>query len=131
MKNSVIILILALAVVCLSGCGTTFSEIEFAGDSDIYSKKDIREAMDIVREEIEKSENYILLELKYDEEFSNRMIKYYKEQYGADEVIVLRSKFFVSKKTEGALEKGETAKWSWILIRNEGGSWELKDAGYP
>ena len=58
-------------------------------------------------------------------------MKYYTEQYGADEAIVLWSKFFVLKETEGALEKGEIAKWSWILVKNRGEEWELKDAGYP
>ena len=129
--RKILILLIAVSFVAFSGCGISFIATKNIDDSDIYSKDEIKEAMDIVCREIEKSEGYILLKLEYDEEFSNRMMKYYSEQYDADEVIVLRSKFFVSKETKGALEKGETAKWSWIFIRNKDGAWELKDAGYP
>lgn len=129
--KKVFIFVIAIIVLCFSGCGTDFSVRKNVGDSEIFSKEDIEEAMDIVREEIKKSEGYVLLELKYEEDFCKKQMKYYKERYGTDEVIVLRSKFFVSKETEGALEKGEIAKWSWILARNIGEEWELKDAGYP
>ena len=123
--------IILIIVLGLSGCGIAFLDWKDIGDSEIYSKDDIEEAMDIVCEEIKKSEGYVLLELKYEEDFCKKQMKYYTEQYSADEAIVLRSKFFVSKETEGALEKGEIAKWSWILTRNIGEKWELKDAGYP
>lgn len=123
--------IILIIVLGLSGCGITFLARKNVGDSGIFSKEDIEEAMDIVCEEIKKSEGYVLLELKYEEDFCKKQMKYYMEQYSADEAIVLRSKFFVSKETEGALEKGEIAKWSWILTRNIGEEWELKDAGYP
>lgn len=123
--------IILIIVLGLSGCGITFLARKNVGDSKIFSKEDIEEAMDIVCEEIKKSEGYVLLELKYEEDFCKKQMEYYTERYGIDEAIVLRSKFFVSKETEGALEKGEIAKWSWILTRNIGEEWELKDAGYP
>ncbi|MBR3962358.1 MAG: hypothetical protein IKK14_02405 [Oscillospiraceae bacterium] len=129
--KKVFIFVIAIIVLCFSGCGTDFSVRKNVGDSEIFSKEDIEEAMDIVCEVIKKSEGYVLLELKYEEDFCKKQMKYYKERYGTDEVIVLRSKFFVLKETEGALEKGEIAKWSWILVRNMGEEWELKDAGYP
>ncbi|MBE6900778.1 MAG: hypothetical protein E7479_09020 [Ruminococcaceae bacterium] len=131
MKRIVSVLILTAMIFCCSGCGISFTAVKTIDDSGIYSKEEIKEAMDIVCREIEKSEGYILLKLEYDEEFSKKQMKYYEEQYDADEAIVLRSKFFVSKETEGALEKGETAKWSWILVRDKNGPWELMDAGYP
>ena len=123
--------VILIIVLGLSGCGITFLARKNVGDSEIFSKEDIEDAMDIVCEEIKKSEGYVLLELKYEEDFCKKQMKYYTEQYSADEAIVLRSKFFVSKETEGALEKGEIAKWSWILVKNRGEEWELKDAGYP
>ena len=123
--------IILIIVLGLSGCGITFLARKNVGDSKIFSKEDIEEAMDIVCEEIKKSEGYVLLELKYEEDFCKKQMEYYTERYGIDEAIVLRSKFFVSKETEGTLEKGEIAKWSWILTRNIGEEWELKDAGYP
>lgn len=123
--------IILIIVLGLSGCGITFLAWKNVGDSKIFSKEDIEEAMDIVCEEIKKSEGYVLLELKYEEDFCKKQMKYYMKQYSADEAIVLRSKFFVSKETEGTLEKGEIAKWSWIITRNIGEEWELKDAGYP
>ena len=131
MKKFLKLFVVAIIVLSFSGCGITFLARKNVGDSKIFSKEDIEEAMDIVCEEIKKSEGYVLLELKYEEDFCKKQMKYYMEQYSADEAIVLRSKFFVSKETEGTLEKGEIAKWSWIITRNIGEEWELKDAGYP
>lgn len=131
MKKILCILIAAILVFCFCGCGISFIAVKIIDDSDLYSSEEIKDAMDIVCREIEKSDGYILLKLEYDEEFSKKQMKYYEEQYDADEAIVFRSKFFVSKETEGALEKGEIAKWSWIFIRNKGGSWEFRDCGYP
>ena len=131
MKKILCILIAAILVFCFCGCGISFTAVKIIDDSDLYSSEEIKDAMDIVCRKIEKSDGYILLKLEYDEEFSKKQMKYYEEQYDADEAIVLRSKFFVSKETEGALEKGEIAKWSWIITRNIGEEWELKDAGYP
>ena len=48
--------IILIIVLGLSGCGITFLAWKNVGDSKIFSKEDIEEAMDIVCEEIKKSE---------------------------------------------------------------------------
>ena len=122
--------IILIIVLGLSGCGITFLARKNVGDSKIFSKEDIEEAMDIVCEEIKKSEGYVLLELKYEEDFCKKQMKYYMEQYSADEAIVLLSKFYVFGEN-GSLAPGETySKWNWILVRDKGGFWELKTWGY-
>ena len=131
MKKIFAIIIAAALVFCFCGCGIPFTAEKIIDDSDIYSKRDIEKAMNKVYSQFALFEGCALLELEYDEEYSKERMCDWAENYGAEEAIVLLSKFFVSKETEGALEKGEIAKWSWIFIRNKGGSWEFRDCGYP
>lgn len=130
MKRFLAFLTAVTAALCLSGCGITFTAKITADESEILSENDIEKAMDAVKGEFSGFDGCVLLELEYDEDFSKRQFKLNAEQYEAEEVIVLRSKFFVGKKMEGSLEKGEVAKWSWILVRDKGGSWKIADAGY-
>ena len=94
---------------------------------------------------VEKSFNNIQIDFKYDSTKSKFvMVNVYEEksvqrsaewaaQYGAEQAIVLDSTFEVRSKDAWAtgLEWGKTYRgWSWILVRNENGPWQLKTWGY-
>ena len=128
MKTFFKVFIIIIIVFSLSGCGITFTARKVYDKSEIYSKEDVREAMNVVFNEFSDFEGAVLLKLEYDEEFSNRQMKINTEQYDCDEAIVLRSKFLSSVKAEG--KKLNIVKWDWILVRNEGENWEFKSCGY-
>ena len=130
MKTFLKIFVIIIIVFSLSGCGITFTARKVYDKSEIYSKEDIREAMNVVFDEFSDFEGAVLLKLEYDEELSNKQMRLNTKQYDCDEAIVLLSKFYVFGEN-GSLEPGETySKWNWILVRNKGGFWELKTWGY-
>ena len=128
MKTFLKIFVVIMVVISLSGCGITFAARKVYDKSEIYSKEDIREAMNVVFDEFSGFEGAVLLKLEYDEEFSNRQMRFNTKQYDCDEAIVLRSKFLSLLKGEG--KKLNIVKWDWILVRNEGENWEFKSCGY-
>ena len=128
MKKFLKIFVVIMVVISLSGCGKTFTARKVYDKSEIYSKEEIREAMDVVFNEFSDFEGAVLLKLEYDEEFSNKQMKFNTGQYNCDEAIVLRSKFLSLVKAEG--KKWNIVKWDWILVRNEGENWEFKSCGY-
>lgn len=130
MKKIFAIIIVAALILCFCGCGIPFTAEKIIDDSDIYSKRDIEKAMNKVYSQFALFEGCALLELEYDEEYSKERMCDWAENYGADEAIVLLSKFYVFGEN-GSLEPGKTyTKWNWILVRNKGGFWELKTWGY-
>ena len=130
MKKILAVFLAVTMILCLSGCGIPFTAKKIIDDSEIYSKRDIEKAMNRVYREFAFFEGCILLELEYDEEYSKERMADGAENYGADEAIVLLSKFYVATEN-GSLEPGETySKWNWILVRSKGGFWELKTWGY-
>ena len=128
MKKFLKIFVVITVVISLSGCGITFTARKVYDKSEIYSKEEIREAMDVVFNEFSDFEGAVLLKLEYDEEFSNKQMKFNTGQYNCDEAIVLRSKFLSLVKAEG--KKWNIVKWDLILVRNEGENWEFKSCGY-
>ena len=128
MKKFLKIFVVIMVVISLSGCGITFTARKVYDKSEMYSKEEIREAMDVVFNGFSDFEGAVLLKLEYDEEFSNKQMKFNTGQYNCDEAIVLRSKFLSLVKAEG--KKWNIVKWDWILVRNEGENWEFKSCGY-
>ncbi len=128
MKKFIVLLITIIMFFSFSGCGTTFTARKIIDYSETFSRKDITEAMDIVFEEFSGFECAVLLKLEYDEDFSNKQMKFNTKQYDSDEAIVLRSKFLSLVKTEG--KKWNIVNWDWIIVRNEGEPWEFKSCGY-
>lgn len=130
MKKVLAILLAAVLVISLSGCGIPFTAKRIIDDSKIYSERDIEKAMSLVYRQFAFFEGCVLLEIEYDEEYSNERMNGWAEQYDADEAIVLLSEFYVFGEN-GSLEPGKTyTKWNWILVRDKGGFWELKTWGY-
>ena len=128
MKKFLKIFVIIMIVMSFSGCGITFAARKVYDKSEIYSKEDIREAMDVVFDEFSDFKYAVLLKLEYDEEFSNSQMRFNTKQYDSDEAIVLRSKFLSLIKAEG--KRLNIVKWDWILVRNEGENWEFKSCGY-
>ena len=128
MKKFLKLFVVIMVLISLSGCVITFTARKVYDKSEIYSKEEIREAMDVVFNEFSDFEGAVLLKLEYDEEFSNKQMKFNTGQYNCDEAIVLRSKFLSLVKAEG--KKWNIVKWDWILVRNEGENWEFKSCGY-
>ena len=128
------LLLLLVALLILSGCAggnTDVVDIE-VGDSQLYEEPEIREAMEVVLKQFEKSwEGCVLLKLWYDEEASLKEADEWAQQYGGEEAIVLFSHYWVdgSGRSPSLNPNSLYQNWSWILVRN-GGKWELKDCGY-
>src|SRR5690554_5167532 len=97
--------------------------------SEVYSEQDINDAMDIVEKYFKSSfKGCTLTDLWYEENVSVPVSKGWAKQYDSDESIVLLSNFYVdSSGGDGSLNPDSTYKdWQWILVRNNGGEWELK-----
>ena len=74
MKKVLAILLAAVLVISLSGCGIPFTAKKIIDDSEIYSKRDIEKAMNRVYREFAFFEGCVLLELEYDEEYSKERL---------------------------------------------------------
>lgn len=102
------------------------------GRSQIYSEKDIQDAMEVTEAYFRKNfEGCQLLELTYDAKYRLEEMEW-EETYGVDQVILLTSSFYVkSNGADGSLNPDDTYYgWKWILARNEQGKWEHRDHGY-
>lgn len=103
------------------------------GESLIYSKEEINEAIDVVLEEF-KNYPASLRRLEYNEEKSIVSSKEWARQYGVDEAIVLYSDFKTytgSKPYKSGLDSNkEYQNWSWVLVRTNKENWKLKTNGY-
>ncbi len=131
MKKITAFFLALVCIICFSGCGMPFTAEKIISDSELFSEREINSAMFQVYKTFGLNfEGCVLLEIEYDEEYSKDRAEEWAEHYGFDEGIVLLSKFYVAGEN-GSLASGETySKWNWILVRNNGGSWKLKDWGY-
>lgn len=102
--------------------------------SAIFTAEEIHAAMDAAMAHFRAEFGGCkLIEMVYDEEKSVQRSAEWAAQYGAEQAIVLDSTFEVRSKDAWAtgLEWGKTYRgWSWILVRNENGPWQLKTWGY-
>ena len=99
--------------------------------SDIYSADDINAAITVIEEEFAANwDRCTLKEIGYAGDKVVKKNKSYKDDYKADEVMVLLSSFDVGE-SDGSLEPGSSYdEWKWILVRKDGGEWEHVDHGY-
>lgn len=113
--------------------GDTKHVTEKIGDSELYTAKEIEDAMTAVKKEFQKSfQDCTLTKLWYDENICKLEQEDWKTQYHADEAIVILSDFEVGRSGgDGSLKTGSAYKnWEWILVRDAGGEWEIKTWGY-
>ena len=132
MKKALAFLFAVIFVFIFSGCGIPFMAEKTISDSKIFRESEINNAMFAVyRHFALHFEGCVLLSIEYDEEYSKDRAKEWAERYDKDLAIVLLSDFYVYGETDGSLAPGETyRKWNWILVKDKGGFWELKDWGY-
>ena len=123
----------ATLLLYLNSGGNTGKVNRRVGYTENFSEDDIIAAMDEVEKKFrQKYKGCILTDLWYDEFYNDRMSEEWKEQYGADEAIVLLSNYKVDEAGgDGSLNPDETySNWQWILVRSGQGSWKLKTWGY-
>lgn len=124
-------LILALGLLFLCACGGNV-DVKI-GDSELYSRDEIMDAVDVVIAEFEDSEDFTLLRVKYDESYTLRETEYRQKHYGEETVIVLLADIYVGldAMAVGAFYPGRTSTdYQFILTRNNFGRWVIQDRGY-
>ena len=128
-------------IVCLAFLLTACSGVaRFAtvqiGESEKFTKDEIKEAVQVVRESA--FESTFVTRIVYDEARSDAVVQGYMETgkgsingVAADNVIVLFTDFVTGGNT-GALNPHDVyTGYNWILIRDgEGGVWTVDDCGY-
>ena len=127
-----------LALLFLMGCQAkpatddTDSDVEWE-HSDIYTDADIQAAMDTVMTYFETEfQGCTLTQLRYPGDASADLFTEWAQEYEADEAIVLYSSFDTDTSGgDGSLEPNTTYDdFQWILVRDNGGTWEVKTYGY-
>lgn len=124
-------LILSL-IFSLTSCGTlNFVDIE-EFSSEIYTDRDITSAMEIVLEEFQGKSDRILLSLSYIGDSKISDYRDWADRNGADEVIVFLTDYYVSFFSDTPTQNtaSEYENWKFILVRTNGGEWEIVDQGY-
>ena len=124
-------LILSL-IFSLTSCGTlNFVDIE-EFSSEIYTDRDITSAMEIVLEEFQGKNDRILLSLSYIGDSNISDYSDWADRNGADEVIVFLTDYYISFFSDTPTQNtaSEYENWKFILVRTNGGEWEIDDQGY-
>ncbi len=132
MKKLISIILLCTLTFSLSSCGTlNFVDIE-EFSSEIYTGRDIADAMEVVLEEFQGKKDRILLNLSYVGDAQLADYKDWTDRNGADEVIVFLTDYYVSFFSDTPTQNtaSEYENWKFILVRSSGGEWEIVDQGY-
>lgn len=99
--------------------------------SALYSQQDISDAIDVVKSDFKQNNSGFTLEkLYYAGDETSQSYQEWADRNNADEVLVLRSAFHTD--SDGGSDKSfepdtEYTDWNWILVRNDGGKWEIAD----
>lgn len=132
MKKILSLLLIFVLFLSLTSCGTlNFVDIE-EFSSEIYTARDIADAMEVVLEEFQGKKDRILLNLSYIGD--SRLADYgdWADRNGADDVIVFLTDYYVSFFSDTPTQNtaSEYENWKFILVRTNGGEWEIVDQGY-
>ena len=101
--------------------------------SELYTDEDIQSAVDTVLAYFETEfKGCTLTQISYPGDDLSDLFDEYAKEYQSDEAIVLRSSFDVDASGgDGSLESNSTYEaWQWILVRSNGGTWEVETYGY-
>lgn len=102
--------------------------------SAVYSERDLRSAVSVVKRKFEWGWPGTLRSITYDEEKSSAAAAVWAMRYGADEAVILYSDFVADTKgrveTSGLTPGHVYSGWQWILVRSHGGRWRIKSWGY-
>lgn len=108
-------------------------EIVEWGSSELYTDDDIQNAVDTVIAYFKTEfKGCTLTKISYPGDDSSDLFDQWAKEYEADEAIVLKSSFDVGASGgDGSLNPNTTYDdWQWILVRNNGGMWEVATNGY-
>ncbi|HEM2786494.1 TPA: hypothetical protein U0611_000819 [Streptococcus suis] len=120
-----------LLIGCRQGAASQ-AKIEPMEASELYSEKEIQDAVVVVQDYFDKHfKSCQLLTIGYGGD-DEKLFDDWAENYGAEEAIVLTSSFKVAAEgAEPTLEPNSIHRdWKWILVRNAGGKWEHRGHGY-
>ena len=124
-------MVCAAALLFLSACGGKVSGVEKSiGPSELYTDREIEEAMDVVLDTFRADfSGCTLTAIEYDEEETKREIL--GGQFG-EVVMVLTSSFDVDASGgDGSLDPNSTCSgWKWVLVPTSQGGWGLVTWGY-
>ena len=135
MRKTTILLLLLTALLTLCACGGDVSKVNISipEKSDLYTTKEIEDAIDTAMDYFKKEfDGCTLTEIAYAGDDRSNDYAEWAQRIGGDEVIVLISSFDVDASGgDGSLNPNSTyTKWMWILAREEGGKWQHVDHGY-
>ena len=134
MRKQIAALLIAALVLALIGCGSALDGVEIVEvDSDIYSQKEIREAMEVAADYFKKDfGGCTLTEIRYAGDETAKACEEWAQSRNADEAILLLSSFEVGPSGgDGSLAPNSTyTDWQWVLVRDAGGKWRHIDHGY-
>ena len=135
MRKTTILLLLLTALLTLCACGGDVSKVNISipEKSDLYTTKEIEDAIDTAMDYFKKEfDGCTLTEIAYAGDDRSNDYAEWAQRIGGDEVIVLVSSFDVDASGgDGSLNPNSTyTKWMWILAREEGGKWQHVDHGY-
>ena len=132
MKRIFSLFLISALLLSLSSCGTlNFVDIE-EFSSEIYTERDIADAMEVVLEEFLGKTDRILLNLSYIGDSKIADYEDWADRNGADDVIVFLTDYYVSFFSDTPTQNtaSEYENWKFILVRTDGGEWEIVDQGY-
>ena len=132
MKRILSLLLIFVLLLSLTSCGTlNFVDIE-EFSSEIYTARDIADAMEVVLEEFQGKKDRILLNLSYIGDAQLADYGDWADRNGADDVIVFLTDYYVSFFSDTPTQNtaSEYENWKFILVRTNGGEWEIVDQGY-
>ena len=132
MKKLISIILLCALTLFFTSCGTlNFVDIE-EFSSEIYTARDISDAMEVVLEYFQDQKDRILLNLSYAGDGAITEYADWAVRNGADEVIVFMTDYYVSHFSNTPTQNAgsEYENWAFILVRSDGGEWEIVDQGY-
>ena len=132
MKRILSLLLIFVLLLSLTSCGTlNFVDIE-EFSSEIYTARDIADAMEVVLEEFQGKKDRILLNLSYVGDAQLADYGDWADRNGADDVIVFLTDYYVSFFSDTPTQNtaSEYKNWKFILVRTDGGEWEIVDQGY-
>ena len=134
MKMTIALLLMVVLILSLSGCEWNVSRVNIIDvDSEIYSKSEINDAIDIVLKHFKDYfKGCTLREIQYAGDDSYKEFEEWAEQYDAEQAIILISSFDVdSSGGDGSLNPNTTYDdWKWILTRKDNQEWTLQTWGY-
>lgn len=152
MKKTMIYIMLVLCIFGLCGCNpasepegiveTKVDAVIDYGASEIYTKKDMGDAIEVIKSEFGRWKGFEVHTISYtsDEECINyqKDIEWLNEKAEKrglkgyfTRCIMFKSDFHTPKNAvEGFSDEMEYHDWNWILIRETNGEWKLLDCGY-